>query len=53
VVEEGGDKVPQLEQETREVRDHPAEEKGACKSSSPWRGKMATATVRPPARTKG
>jgi hypothetical protein len=38
---EDGDEVLQLEVETREVRDHPAEEKGARGLSSPWRGKMA------------
>jgi hypothetical protein len=38
VAGEGDDEVLQLE-ETGEVRDHPAEEKGARGSSSPWRGK--------------
>jgi hypothetical protein len=40
VAEEGGDEVLQLEEETEEVRDHPAEEKGKRGSSSPWRGEM-------------
>jgi hypothetical protein len=34
--EEGGDEVLQLEEGTREVRDHLVEEKGARESSSPW-----------------
>jgi hypothetical protein len=34
VVGEGDDKVLQLEKEMGEVRDHPGEEKGACRSSS-------------------
>jgi hypothetical protein len=43
LVGEGGDEVLQLEEETGEVGDHPTEEKGARRSSSPWRGKMVVA----------
>jgi hypothetical protein len=41
----GSDEVLQLEAETREVRDHPSEEKGARGSGSPSRGKMAAAAA--------
>jgi hypothetical protein len=45
VAEEGGDEVVQLEEETGEVRDHPAEEKGGRRSCSSWRGKMVAVVV--------
>jgi hypothetical protein len=42
---EGGGEVLQLEEGTREVRDHLAKEKGVRESKSPWWGGMAAAVA--------